>query len=74
MRVVRFMKAALAWGCIAVLVVFCVMNSHSTTVTALNVELTAPVSAIVALAAVLGALGAAGFKTMLSWTRAPKSD
>lgn len=74
MGFIRVAKTVVAWACIAALVVFCAMNTQSTTVTVLGAELTAPLAVIVALAAVLGALLASGFKTMLTWARAKPDD
>lgn len=70
MSVVRSTKAIVAWICIAVLVIICAMNTQSVTVNLVTAELTAPLAVIVALSAVLGALLASGFKTMLGWARA----
>jgi uncharacterized integral membrane protein len=62
-------KLVMGWLCILALVIFVVMNFQQTEVKILNARLTAPLSFIVLLAAVLGALGAPSFKRIFSWAK-----
>lgn len=72
--VVSVLKALIGWVCIVLLVTFVVTNWQSTEVHVANATLRAPVGLVVVLSAVLGALGANAFKTMLSWVVRDEDD
>ena len=62
-------KLVLGWLAILSLLIFVVMNFQQTEVKILNARLTAPLSFIVLLAAVLGAIGAPSFKKIFAWAK-----
>jgi uncharacterized integral membrane protein len=66
---VRTFKAVIGWACVALLVWFVATNWTETTVTVVNARLTAPLGLIVVLSALLGAVGAEGFKKLIAWAR-----
>ncbi len=66
-KAVTWFKASVGWACIALLLFFVFTNWQSTDVRIVNATLTAPVGLIVVLSALLGAVGANSFRTLLSW-------
>lgn len=65
----RYVKATFAWIALAAIAVVALSNLHEVTVTLPSITLEAPVAYVIALAAVLGALGSSGFWTVLRWAK-----